>query len=296
MKNTYINFKKQREIGEIISDTFKFLRENYKQLFTLIFKIAGPAFLILILSAGYYMYVSLGIFSMFSVSDPLLASELTENLGGIFIAFFVMLVSLAIYFSLLYGTVLNFIKSYVENQGKVNEIQVFQGAKNDFWNLLGAGVLTGIMIFFGLLVCFLPGIYLLVPLSLVFSIMVFDKLPIADAISQCFVLVKNNWWVTFATLLVMWLLIYVIGIIFGLPAIFYGFFKGFTMAQEGSVANPQEMFDWVYILLNLISTVAQYLLYTVTVVSTAFIYFNLNEQKNFTGTFETIENLGNKEE
>lgn len=294
MKDTYIDFKKQREIGAVISDTFKFLRENYKLLFTLIFKIAGPAFLVLMLAAAYYMYSTLGIFSTLGTSDRL--SGFTENLGGIFISFFVLFISLMIYMTLLNGTVLHFVKSYIKNNGKVDEAEVHEGAKNDFWNLLGAGVLTTIMFFFGLLVCFFPGVYLFVPLSLVFSIMVFDKLSISESISRCFTLIKSNWWVTFATLLVIWLLVYIISIVFGIPAIVYSLVKTFTAVEEASMANPGQIFDWVYILLNLISTAAQYLLYTVTIVSAAFIYFNLNEIKNFTGTYETIDSLGNKEE
>ena len=294
MENQYINFKKQREIGEVISDTFKFIRENYKLLFTLIFKIAGPAFLILMLCLGYYMYVTMGIFESLGTSPNLLleGGYLTV---GIFVAAILMLVSLVLYFSLLYGTVLNFIKSYVENKGIVNEQEVRQGVKNNIWDLLGIGIVTSIMIFFGFLLCFFPGIYLMVPLSLVFSILIFDKLGISESISYSFTLVKDNWWVTFATLLVMWLLMYLISLIFSLPALFYSLIKGFTMAQEGSMANPLEMFDWVYLLLNLISSIAQYLLYTITVISTVFIYFNLNERKNFTGTFETIDNLGKEE-
>ncbi|HET8810870.1 MAG TPA: hypothetical protein VFM65_11475 [Flavobacteriaceae bacterium] len=295
MEDQFLRFKKQREIGEVISDTFKFLRENYRLLFLVIFKIAGPALLVLILSAGYYMYVTLGSFDWLRSLETTPQSTTGFNIGGILIAAFLMLVSLVVYFSLLYGAVLNFIKSYIENNGEVNENEVRLGAKNDFWKLLGAGFLTGIMIFFGLLVCFFPGIYLMVPLSLVFAILVFDRMEVFDSISHSFSLIKNNWWVTFATLLVMWLLVYIAGIIFSIPAIVYSLIKAFSVAEEASMVNPAEIFDWVYILLNLISTVAQYLLYTVTVISTAFIYFNLNEQKNFTGTFETIENLGKQE-
>lgn len=296
MKNTYIHFKKQREIGEVISDTFKFLRENYKLLFTLIFKNTGPAFLILMLAAGYYMYVTLGAFSTATPSNPFLTSGFTENIGDILMAFFILFIALMIYMTLLNGTVLHFIKSYIEHHGEVYEEEVREGAKNDFWNLLGTGVLTSIMIFFGLLVCFFPGVYLAVPLSLALSIMVFDKLSIEQSISKCFSLIKDNWWVTFATLLIIWLLIYLIGIVFSIPAIVYSLVKMFTMVEENSMADTSQMFDWIYILLNMISTFVQYLSYTIMVVSSAFIYFNLNEIKNFTGTYETIDKLGNKEE
>lgn len=294
MENPYINFKKQREIGEIISDTFKFLRENYKPLFGLIFKIAGPAFLILLLCAGYYLFLSIGMFKELEATPKMIFSGDFIS-PQILLAAFIMLVSLLIYSSLLYGTVLHYIKSYIENKGIVDEQEVKNGVRESVWELIGTSVISAIMVFFGLMLCFFPGIYLMVPLSLIFAILVFEKIGVFDSISQCFSLIKSNWWVTFATLLVMWLLVYIIGIIFSLPAIIYAFIKGFTMAQEGSLAEPSFLFDWVYLALNLLSTVVQYLLYAILVISSAFIYFNLNEKKNFTGTYEEIENLGKRE-
>ena len=294
MENQYINFKKQREIGQIINDTFKFLRENYKLLFGLIFKIAGPAFLILLLCVGYYLYLSIGMFETLETSPNMIFSGdfLTPQ---IFLALFIMLVALMIYSSLLYGTVLHFIKSYIENKGIVDESEVKYGVRHSIWELIGTTFICGIMVFFGLMLCFFPGIYLMVPLSLTFSILIFDKLGVIDSISHCFTLIRGNWWVTFATLFVIWLLIYIIGVIFSLPAVFYSLFKGFTMAEEGTMANPSSLFDWVYLALNLLSSVAQYLLYSIMVIASAFVYFNLNEKKNFTGTMESIDNLGKRE-
>ena len=52
------------------------------------------------------------------------------------------------------------------------------------------------------------------------------------------------------------------------------------------------VFDPVYILLNLMAYMIQFILQTVSLVAAAFIFFNLNEKKNFTGTMERIQNLG----
>ena len=54
--------------------------------------------------------------------------------------------------------------------------------------------------------------------------------------------------------------------------------------------------DPVFLFLNMISTLAQFLLNLISVIAAAFIYFNLNEKKNFTGTYERIENLGETSE
>jgi hypothetical protein len=50
--------------------------------------------------------------------------------------------------------------------------------------------------------------------------------------------------------------------------------------------------DPIYILLNVISTLAQFLLNLISIIAGVFIYFNLNEKKNFTGTYERIDSLG----
>jgi len=52
------------------------------------------------------------------------------------------------------------------------------------------------------------------------------------------------------------------------------------------------MFDWVYITLSVLSSAVQYILAGIFAIAIAFIYFNLNEKKNQTGTFETIESIG----
>lgn len=72
------------------------------------------------------------------------------------------------------------------------------------------------------------------------------------------------------------------------------FIKMFTVAEQAS-PDPMAMFDWIYIALNTIAIVAQYILHTIIVICGVFIYFNLNEKKNFTGTLETIDAIGTKE-
>lgn len=291
MTENYIQFKKQRELGDIISDTFKFLRENYRFLFKLIFKIAGPAFLVVMLALTYYSYLSSE-----TVGNAFL--EITQGLdmGMYLISGAVLLFSLLAFYVLLYGTVLHFINSYIKNNGAVIEQEVSQGVKEDFGNILGLLLLSAIMLFFGFALCILPGVFLWVPLSVAPAILVFRRASIMDSIEQSFSLIKDNWWMTFLTLLVMTVLVYIIGFIFQIPLFIYYFIKSVSMVQEGSAADPSSLFDWVYVLFNVISSLAQYLLSTIVVIAAAFIYYDLNEKKNFTGTYETISNLGSSQD
>jgi hypothetical protein len=285
-----VQFKKQRELGSILTDTFKFLRLNGLQLFGLIFRIAGPALLILVFAYVYYMQTVFG-----SISGSGWIANGDPFGGGFLIAILVLIVSAVAYYTLLYGTVLHSIKSYIKNDGTIIKEEVSSGVWADFWSLLGLNILVSIMLVVGFLFCVIPGIYLIAILPLTYSIHVFDKKDVTDSISYSFSLIKGEWWITFATFLVIGIIYYIVLIIFQVPQYIYFFIKGIAFAETVS-SDPSEMFDWVYMALSSIGIIAQYLLQTILVLATAFIYFNLNEKKHFTGTMETIDSIGKREE
>ena len=69
-----------------------------------------------------------------------------------------------------------------------------------------------------------------------------------------------------------------------------GLFSG-----EIDPANMNSFMDPIYIILNLINYLANFLLNLISIIGSAFIYFNLNEKKNLTGTFERIGSIGKNE-
>lgn len=283
MQNDYIQFKKQRELGEIISVTFKFLRENYKSLINSIKQVVAPTFILLIAALAYYTYSVAG--------NPIRLME--EISGDFFISIFILAVTLILFYASLYGTIFHYIKSYIKNNGNVDADEIKTGAQEDLGKLFLILIISAVLIFTGMILFIIPGIYLMVPLSLATAVFVFNNMSVGDSISHGFSLIKNHWWTTFFSIVVIWLLVYVIGLIFQLPLIIYTFIKMFSVAQEGSLADPSSYSDWVFILLNVVSSVIQYLLSSIFVIALAFIYFNLNEHKNLTGTYETIDKLGN---
>lgn len=285
MNTNFINFKKKRELGDILTDTFGFIRQNFVPLFKALGKTTGLAFVFLLCAAGFYMYTSTSSGLIFTIDDN--AQLLTVLLSA-----FVFLASLIVFYALMHGTILNYIKTYVANQGSADQNQIEQGVKDDFWKIIGLGILSSLLLIAGTLLCVLPGIYVYVPMSIVFAILVFNNRSASDAISDSFELIKNEWWITFATLIVLGILAYILSFIFSIPTLIYTFFKTFTAASEGSFSDPSQLFDWVYIVLNVIGTAMQYIiLYLVNAVSSAFIFYNLNERKNNTGALEEIEAL-----
>lgn len=288
--NEKLEFKQQRELGTILTDTFKFLRICGKQLFGLIFRIAGPALVILVIAYVFYMQTVFG-----GIGGSGFGSSFEDFTGGFLLSIFLLMISAMTYYALLYGTVLHAIKSYIKNDGVIIREEVTSGVKQNFWSLIGLSILAGIMIGFGFVFCIIPGIYLAVVLALTYSIHIFEKRDVTDSISYSFNLIKGEWWITFATFLVIGILYYIILMIFQIPQYIYFFIKGFAIAETMS-ADPSEMFDWVYMALSALGIIAQYLLQAIMVITTVLIYYNLNERKNFTGTIETIESIGDREE
>lgn len=285
MHQEYIEFKKQRELGEILSVTFKFLRENYKAAGKIFLKLVGPAFILLIAAVTYYAWSTLGVTFMSSVG---------LNTSDFIISAALMLLAYLLYVSSMTGTVYHIILSYINNHGKIISSEVAAGMKNDFGKILLVTVISWILIFAGTMLFIIPGIYVTIPVSLATAILVFRRNSVMDSISESFQLVKDNWWNTFASLFCIGVIVYLISLIFQLPAIFYFMFKAFVSASEGSAtANAEGVFGTGYIIINVITSILQYIIYSITPIGVAFVYFNLNEKQNYTGTYETIQNLGN---
>lgn len=234
----YIEFKKQRELGDILSDTFGFLRTEFKPFFNTFFKIIGPYLLVMIICYCFYLY-QFGDFFTFGVESADTVSKvlLLFVVGGAFV------LSMIATYVLSQATTLFYIKSYANNKGSV----VFEEVKKDvyasFWQFIGLGIIVGLSIGIGFMFCIIPGVYLYVPLVLSFSIMVFNQKSISDAYSYSFNLVKDHWWMTFAALFVVGIIVTVASYAFAIPSAIYNYAKlgilsGEIDAENFNVADP----------------------------------------------------------
>ena len=293
MQNNYILFKKQRDLGTIISDTFKFIRQEYKTIFRLYLKHVGWLLLLVVATGTYYQYTSLNS-----------ANSLLENGAEAFLlntfqntglsVLLVFLTSIA-YSAMSLTTINSIIKSYVDNRGEIKDEEVSLYIGRFFGQTLLSLFVVGILCFIGFLLCFLPGVYLAVPLSLIFSVIVFQEKSFSDGFSECFQLIKQNWWITFATVLVISILVSLVGGIFQLPVIILTAVETFTSLEEGAGTSGALGLgnNWLYLSLYIFASIAQYILGLITLISLALIYFNLNEIHNKTGTLEDIDGIGN---
>ncbi|GAA0758859.1 hypothetical protein [Psychroflexus lacisalsi] len=292
MQDNYINFKKERDLGSIISDTFKFIRHEYKSIFRLYIRHVGWLLLLVVAMSTYYQYKSLNITGDFINSgNP--QDFLLEMVSETGLAILLLSLTSIAYSALSITTINSIIKSYVNNDGEIKDEDVRQFIGQYFGNTLLSLIMVGILIFIGFLLCVLPGIYLIVPLSVIFPIIVFQEKSFSDAFTESFKLIKQNWWITFATLIVITLLIWLISSLFQLPIVIMSAIETFTSIEEtGTPTTSNLAGNWLYMTFYVLASLAQYILGIVTLISMVFIYFNLNEYHNKTGTLEDIDRIG----
>ncbi len=288
MNPPIIHFKTRRELGTVISDLFRFVRFQGKDLLTYIIRYAGPAFLFVVGSYIYYVQNTMGNFENIFNS-----SSLTDFSFSLILSLFLFMISLLVFYALLYTVVLCYIDGYIQNNGKVPPEFMRRAINKQYWNMLLLQMANGIIIFFGLILCFLPGIYLAVVLTISAPILIFEEKNVTDSISKSFQLIKNEWFMSFATFFVIYILYYIVMIVFQLPQIIYYFIKAFTI-NETAGGNPFEIVDWFSISLEVISMTFQHLLFSLIIISFALVYYHLNELKNNTGAIESIDRLGKR--
>ncbi|MDX1270568.1 hypothetical protein [Bizionia paragorgiae] len=290
----YIEFKAQRDLGQIITDTFNFIRNEFKPFFGLILQVVLPYLLVMFAALAFYFY-SVGSLTNL-VDDNALFDGSTTSILTMLATFLILITTGIIAYVLAHSTALYYIKSYVENKGVVNTEIVKTNVKNSFWKFVGLGVIVGLAVTFGFLLCVIPGIYVFVPLSISFSLMVFKDQSVSDAFSNSFNFIKNEWWMSFLTIFVVGIIVSVIGSIFSVPAMLYSIVKMGVFSGEVDPTGQAGLFqDPVYIILNVLSYALKYFLNFISIIAVVFIYFNINEKKNFSGTFDRIDSLGKTE-
>ncbi|VAW10809.1 Putative transmembrane protein [hydrothermal vent metagenome] len=292
MNTDFIEFKKKRELGDILSDTFAFLRSQFKPFFNVFLKIVGPYLAVMAISYGFYTY---------SIGD--LVNFTGDNFDFPLTTILTLVVVMVFFFSIIaayvmaQATTLFYIKSYTDLKGNIDFDTIKKNVYGSFWKFVGLAFLVGLSVGIGFMFCLVPGIYLYVPLALSFSIMVFRQKGTSEAYSDSFGLVKDEWWMAFATLFIVGIIVTIASYAFSMPSTIYAFMKlGILSGEIDATDFTGNLFDPIAVILGIISLLAQFFLSIISLVASALIYFNLNEKKNFTGTYERIQDLGKKPE
>lgn len=276
MQQPYIELRERRELGEILSDSFTILRINKTQLWNVLVKTSGIFFLLSVLLAGLYQYATI-------------SSWMTEDSLSFFLVLFLMIFSGMLFYASISAGIYTLMQNYIDTKGNIQEEIVVQEARSKIGQLILLTVISAFIMFFGFIFFIIPGFYIAVPMTLVFPIFCFQKLGKRDSIREAFRLVSGYWWVTFGTILVIYIVFMIISFVFQIPSTAYLAAKSFVTASGGDASMSG---DFLYLILATVSSAAGNLISIPMTIAFGLIYFDLDEEKNRTGIKAKLEELG----
>jgi len=279
-----IEFRKIREFGEVINDTFTFIRQNLKSLL--------KAFLYL---CGFFILAGLiaTLMNQLALKDVIFQSN-GYGYGRRFESLFTLNYLFAAIFGILNYTaitvtVMSYIALYIDKGNVAPSVdEVWAYFKYYFFRALVGTILVALFTVICFVCCIIPGIYVFPAMSLFFPSMIFENASAGYSFSRSFKLIKEQWWITAATLLVVWLITYVCTFFVSLPAMVLGFVSAFTQGAKGITTATL-----------VVSSILQYLcqvLFIIPLVASSFCYFNLRERQESTGLLERIDSFGKPKE
>ena len=282
MTQPKIELAKVRDFSAIISDSFLFLKQNFKPLLRCFFTFCGFFIVVAIITS---------IFQQLKVHDFYENNGL-ENMSSSKIYNYYRTWGWEAALSLLFAvlsytiipiTVLCYIAIYKAN-GNVpptNE-EMWGYIKYYYLKILGCMLLNGIIVFIGAIFCLVPGIWLYPIMSLTLPIIIMENATYGYAFNQSFRLIKDNWWTTFGAIFIMAIIVGIAAAIVTVPAALWSQFSLLLHWPGGKIAT---------ILTSVLGHVAL-VLYILPVITIALCYFSLNEQKEGTGLMARINQIG----
>jgi hypothetical protein len=286
MTTENFRLEKVRDFGLLFTDTFLFIKYNFKNLL--------KGMLYYVLPFGLLHGVVLGLLQY----ETLLPLASGNPISTSFSSPTIIYSTLASYFFMLlsYTVAISFIMEYIKlyrnksnNNIEINEVG--KAMLNNIPKTLGALILSGILVILGLILLIIPGIYIGVCISLVIPIIIFEDETIGNAISTCFNLIKNNWWNTFAFLLVMGIISSLLNFVFQLPSSIYQIMTTMFM----TTGDPMTLNKSITIIFSIIQAIGYAFMQLLPLTAIAIQYFNLIERKQSPALLKDLETVGNDE-
>ncbi len=277
MTNSTINFKQERDFGDLFNATFSFISQEFKRLGTAILYFVFPFFIVSAIAMTIYS-VKMQEMSQAIIqgdkSDPFAIFSILGSMMGYVAA--TMLISI-LATSVLMCTVYGYIKLYIQKGPEGFTINdVWLEVTKYFWKALIATIIVGIVVLVGIIFCVIPGIYLGVALFIVFPIMIFEEKSFGTSFSRSMKLINTNWWLTFGILIVTGIIIYVLAIFVSIPSVILGFKSLFTNIKQNQM--PVIDFSIGFYILSAITNLINNLFIVIPLVMSAFIYFSYVEK------------------
>ncbi|TKC03365.1 hypothetical protein [Pedobacter cryotolerans] len=281
-----VEFRKLREFGELIGDTFLFMKQNFKPLMKSFFALTGIFIVGGIISS---MLAQLQLVGIAQAAGTIYDDSPRNMIYNVGFTYFLSMVFVLLTYTSMYVSILSFIALYIEKGNIAPTVdEVWAYFKYYFFRMMGSGVLLVIFFMLCFILCIVPGIYVYPALTIFAPIMILENGSFTHSFDRSFKLLKEKWWITAAVILVINLIFYAFSTMVQLPAIIIMMVGAFTQGER-TITN-------VYAVISSISQQISYIFMIIPIICSSLIYFNLVERKENLGLFQRMDSLGQSPE
>lgn len=282
-----IELARVRDFGEIISDTFGFIRQNFKPLLKYFFIFCG---FFIIATATITIVLQVKSFSIFEnvQADSFNDQGVFSGVLSLVWAYLLLALIMVLEYVAITVTVLCFITLYRQKQNNIPTVEEMWGyIKYYYLRILGCTILLYILLIVGFVFCLIPGIYLLPIFALIPPIMIMENTSFGYAFNKSFQLIKDNWWVTFGAIVVIYIMLYMANLIVAIPSGILGAGSVFLHIKNHGAALSLPIAIITSIMQSVMSVFR-----ILMIVGISLCYFNLTETKEGTGLMDRINQFG----
>lgn len=195
------------EFGDLLSDAWKQYKENFSSIFYIFFCFSMiPSLLVTIYSFNKIKQIGIESLVEMPVFNEFFLTLIVFIVGAMLISYF-GIVSLA--------------KASLEKKKFSFSEAIGYGGKL-YWKSVWFAIVNAVFLVILFLVFIIPGIIFSVYWVLGYFIFLNDKKGVIESLRKSYRLVKNKWWITFAYLLLLLIIMGAISFIFSLPSFIMG--------------------------------------------------------------------------
>ncbi len=281
MLDQKVELKKKRDFGDVLNAAFAFIRQEYKGLGRMLLLYAGIPVLVQAILIAVYSDTTLADL-LKTISNPQASQDVVQPMPVKALVFNLFNIIVQIFLS---GLVYCYIVLYAKKgAGNVDIKEVWHKFTTFFGALLGYNILTGLVFGLGLLALIIPGIYIMIPLSLILIVKVAEDQDYGSSFTRCFYLVKDRWWQTFGLLLIAGIIMMLLSGVASIPA-------GIVAGAQGILKPEVSTMTLPFMIAAIVSTFGTALVTPLPSIVLAFQYYSLVEHKDNTSLLSKIDKI-----
>ncbi|MCC7501271.1 MAG: hypothetical protein IT229_01995 [Flavobacteriales bacterium] len=272
-----VRLRQVRDLGQIISDSFLFVRQNWK----ILYKALAFACVPLVLLGSFFF---MGFFRE-TMGNAMRGSQAVPSFTGMLLGYLFFGLAFLLFISIIQ----EYLRAYLaQEHTTLSSGDLIKRSLSQVPMYFGLGFVVYVIIILCMIAFIFPGIWMAISLSLVFSCHGIERAGFGS-IGRSFNLVKGDWWNTFGTLFLQGLLVGVIAYAVMIPFFLlmgFGAFSGANLGSDPEAAGTT-MMNAMPIMMGVMSLVYLFL-YPLPIIGTALIYFSQVEKKEQRGLGDQI--------